>query len=176
MNITEKLLRQKQDFDDVYAAGKKAEYDAFWDGIQNYGNRTDYNQGFKNWIGAKSIIPKYPIRTLNISELFRGCEGIETAPQVFSTNADGKFGMCNMGYYQCYKLKSIDYDIYVSGTTNSAWNQSFMACSRLVKIKKLGVLEGQPFSSTFNNCVSLEDITIEGTIGQIGRASCRERV
>ena len=38
MNITEKVLRQKQDFDDVYEAGKKAEYDAFWDAFQDNGN------------------------------------------------------------------------------------------------------------------------------------------
>lgn len=164
MNIAEKVLRQKKDFDDVYKAGEGG----LWDIIQDYGNRTDYNQGFKNWNGAKTISPKYPIITQNISELFRGCKNLETAPQIFSTNADGKFGMCYMGFYQCYNLKNIDYDIFVSGTTNSSWGQSFSGCGRLVRIKKLGVLEGQPFSSTFNNCGALEEITIEGTIGQNG--------
>ena len=31
MDIAEKVLRQKKDFDDVYEAGKKAEYDEFCD-------------------------------------------------------------------------------------------------------------------------------------------------
>ena len=40
MDIAEKVLRAKTDLDDVYEAGKKAEYDAFWDEYQDYGNRT----------------------------------------------------------------------------------------------------------------------------------------
>lgn len=153
---------------DLYDAGKKAEYDAFWDGFQDYGNRKDYNQGFKNWISAKTISPKYPIITQNISELFRNCEKLETAPQVISTNADGTFGMCNMGYYQCYNLKSIDYDIYVSGTSSSSWNSSFNSCKSLKRIKKIGVLESHTFTRVFENCIELEEIAIDGTIGQNG--------
>ena len=168
MDIAEKVLRAKTDFDDVYEAGRKKEYDAFWDGLQDYGNRKDYNQGFKYWIGAKTISPKYPIITQNISELFRSCEKLETAPQVISTNADGTFGMCNMGYYQCYNLKSIDYDIYVSGTSNSSWNSSFYNCKSLKRIKKIGVLESHTFIRAFDNCIELEEIAIDGTIGQNG--------
>lgn len=168
MDIAEKVLRQKKDFDDVYEAGKKAEYDALWDGIQDCGNRTDYNQGFKNWEGVKEITPKYLIVTLNISELFRGCKALETVPKVISTKDDGTFGMCYMGFYQCANLKSIDFDICVSGTNANAWSQSFYMCKKLQRIKKLGVLESQVFTETFQNCIALENLTIEGTIGQNG--------
>jgi hypothetical protein len=167
-SIAEKLVKIAENEPKVYEAGRKTEYDAFWDGLQDYGNRKDYNQGFKNWIGAKTISPKYPIKTQNISELFRNCENLETAPQVISTNADGTFGMCNMGYYQCYNLKSIDYDIYVSGTSSSSWNSSFNGCKSLKRIKKIGVLESHTFTRVFENCIELEEIAIDGTIGQNG--------
>ena len=50
LDITE--LIKPNDFadkiDDVYAAGKKAEYDAFWDVCQNNGERNDYQYAFAN--------------------------------------------------------------------------------------------------------------------------------
>jgi hypothetical protein len=46
MTREEKVLQLKQDFDEVYDAGKQAEYDAFWDVFQNNGNRTDYARAF----------------------------------------------------------------------------------------------------------------------------------
>ena len=65
MNIAEKVLQLKQDFDDVYVAGKaagggsgdydqgyedgkQAEYDTFWDNFQDYGNRRSYRNAFQD--------------------------------------------------------------------------------------------------------------------------------
>lgn len=46
MSIAEKELLLKKDFDDVYEAGKQAEYDKFWDAYQDNGNRVIYNYAF----------------------------------------------------------------------------------------------------------------------------------
>lgn len=47
----------------VYDAGKKAEYDRFWDDFQQNGNRTDYHYGFAGdgWT-AETLNPKYIVR------------------------------------------------------------------------------------------------------------------
>jgi hypothetical protein len=43
--------------------GKQAEYDRYWDGYQDHGNRTDYNSAFTGFYwNADSLRPKYPIK------------------------------------------------------------------------------------------------------------------
>ena len=46
---------------EVYEAGKKAEYDEFWDALQDYGNRTAYGNCFARWV-SNCFYPKYDIR------------------------------------------------------------------------------------------------------------------
>ncbi len=44
----------------TFEAGRLAEYDAFWDSYQNYGNRTNYIYAFAGH-GWRRLKPKYPI-------------------------------------------------------------------------------------------------------------------
>ena len=46
MTIAEQITRAKADLDEVYAAGKQAEYDAFWDAYQSNGERASYENAF----------------------------------------------------------------------------------------------------------------------------------
>lgn len=64
LGTTDKI--NAQDFTDkvneVYEAGKKSEYDAFWDAFQKNGNRTSYSGSpFKEWPDA-IFKPKYDLR------------------------------------------------------------------------------------------------------------------
>lgn len=169
MDIAEKVLRAKTDFDDVYEAGKKAEYDVLWDSLQNYGNRTDYTNAFTNWAGAKEITPKYIINTITLNSMFSMCLKLEKLPMITCANANGRFNNCYGVFSSCVQLTSVDFDVMNGATTSTSWTAAFHDCVNLKSIKKLGVLESQAFSSnTFNNCKALEDITIDGTIGQNG--------
>lgn len=51
---------------EVYAAGKKSEYDTFWDSFQNNGKRTYYSfafaEDFNYSFWSKGFTPKYPIK------------------------------------------------------------------------------------------------------------------
>lgn len=60
MTTAEKLLRAKQDFDDVYEAGVNigSDYDKFWDIKQQKGKRTNYSKFFADW-KDELFIPKY---------------------------------------------------------------------------------------------------------------------
>ena len=42
MSIAEKLVTVAENEQKVYDAGKQAEYDAFWDNYQVYGNRENF--------------------------------------------------------------------------------------------------------------------------------------
>lgn len=139
MSIAEKITRAKADLDEVYAAGKQAEYDAFWDGLQDYGNRYDYASGFNNvgWTDA-TFKPKYDI-------VVRG-------------NGYGVFS-----YSRFTELKKT-----VDVTQATSIGAMFYTCTILKTINRLVVAESTRFDSTFGNCHALENLTIEGTIGQNG--------
>ena len=56
-----KAVGYKEGLDtDAYEAGKKAEYDAFWDAFTDNGNRTDYGHAFSHW-GNEYIRPNRKI-------------------------------------------------------------------------------------------------------------------
>lgn len=73
MDIAERALQLKEDIDNAYEAGKKSEYDAFWDAIQCNGERNIYGlvfcnsdaynaaeKKYNNW-DETTFRPKYPI-------------------------------------------------------------------------------------------------------------------
>jgi hypothetical protein len=64
--------------DEVFEAGKKSEYDAFWDAYQDNGNRTNYSNGFSGigW-NSETFVPKYDIYTWSAYMLFRESGNID---------------------------------------------------------------------------------------------------
>ena len=63
MSIADKLTTIADNQQAVFDAGKKAEYDRFWDAYQQNGNRVRYRMAFAGpaWAGAGLLPPKYPI-------------------------------------------------------------------------------------------------------------------
>lgn len=60
MSIADKLTQIAENEQKVYEAGKKSEYDAFWDSLQQNGTRTNYENGFQAWEGV-CFKPKYDL-------------------------------------------------------------------------------------------------------------------
>ena len=62
MDIAEKLIRAKADYDAVHEAGKQAEYHKFWDNFQQNGTRRNYWGAFTDagW-NDETFKPKYPL-------------------------------------------------------------------------------------------------------------------
>lgn len=171
MTREEKVLQLKQDFDEVYEAGKQAEYEAFWDAYQENGNRTDYRHAFagKGWT-AEIFKPKYDIRP----------------------KADGSYMMFYFSEISGDLVQMLeDCDVYLDFSGVNVWAQ-YTFCQS--KITRLGIIDlhnatvlastfsGTPlhtidelvvskttrFDGAFNDCVDLENLTISGTIGQSG--------
>ena len=128
------------DTDAAFEAGRKAEYDAFWDTYQNYGEPTHYYYAFNRtkWTD-ENYNPKYPIVCMDL---------IEAGRCIFDTNT---------------VITDTKVPITVLG---SSANRMFGTANALVTVRELNVHEGVVFSDTFAGCFNLENLTITGTVGQ----------
>lgn len=121
------------DYDEGYADGKQAEYDAFWDAYQDNGNRNIYVDGFiqQGW-NEVTYNPKYPI-------------------------VGGTYGFQSM--YSNSRIVDTKVETIVRGT--GTLRATFNGCELLKRIHSL-VLE-VPITDTtnaFNGCSALEEINI----------------
>ena len=139
MNIAEKLTAIGENQHAIYGAGKRAEYDAFWDVFQTNGNRTNYQSAFTVGWDDTNYNPKYPI----IAGASGGLVG------VFASNAgitDTKvpitaYGSCQAAFSYA-KVKKIPKIIFTTDVTNVTY--------------------------MFNSCNQLEEMYCEGTIAITG--------
>lgn len=173
MDIAEKTLQLKQDFDEVYEAGKKAEYDAFWDAYQSNGNRTDYKYAFayQGWKKG-NFKPKYDIKPTGANGAY-----------MFSNGADSsKYDLANaleeQGVVLDFSgLTSSANEFYLSRFTNLPI-LDFSGCTSMAntfdyyigtEIKLILSESGETtFSSVVRRCSSLTTFAVES--GVIGRS------
>ena len=154
----------------VYEAGKKAEYDAFWDAYQYNGFRDVYAYAFAGIGWTKETFnPKYSIVATNAYHLFQNSyanlNDIYTVLDEKGLVLD--FSMCttaDAAFYGCYieKLRRLDFT-----SLNSA-SDIFSYSSRLHTIEALVIKETTKFFNLFIDCSVLTNLIIEGTIGQNG--------
>ena len=73
---------------DRYEEGKKAEYDAFWDANQEFGNRTDYDYAYdrSGWTDD-NFKPKYPIKPVKATQIFAQNKALSVIPVIDFTVA-----------------------------------------------------------------------------------------
>jgi len=149
--------------DDVYSAGKKSEYDTFWDEYQNNGERTDYTQAFARdgWTDT-TFNPKYKItptilyytfansKIADAYDIFREKLDTSQCTDVRGAFRNAKFStlpslnFCNVNtelrdvFYGNPDLYSIDEikcpDLILSFTN------AFVGCTKLKEIRFTGIL------------------------------------
>jgi hypothetical protein len=176
MTIKEKLTKIAEDMPKVYEAGKtegiaegkQAEYDAFWDALQENGKRTAYNRGFSgaSW-NDKTFFPKYDIKPMwAIVGTFIEC-GV--------TDLEARLKECgvvldtsnNYNYGQVFSSGkfTIIPEIVFSGFAGVTY-ETFANTSALHTIRKITLLEGfnQAMVDTFTKCTALENVVFEGVI------------
>lgn len=170
MAIADKLQIVAENQQKVYEAGKKAEYDAFWDAIQNYGSRVYYQMGFAYW-NCEYIRPKYKAVATDKSGLNQtfmynnSLKKIEAEYFDFSQKPIAtSHGYSN--YYtflSCVALEEIE-DIGIHETYS--YYATFQNCKKLHTIAVLRVTENTLFNDAFLYCYNLVNLTIDGVIGQ----------
>lgn len=152
-----------------FEEGKKAEYDEFWDNIQQNGNRTEYASAFREW-GAEEITPKYKVvPTGQASLCFHHCRNLKTInPELFdfsqavyqpTGSSSAAYGL----FDTCSKLQYLP-DI---GLQAGCYVSAFAYCNVLHTIDVLRVNDDVTFGNQcFIACRALKNITIEGVIGK----------
>lgn len=164
MSIAEKLTTIAENEQKVYDAGKKSEYDKFWDAYQNYGRRINYTRAFygEGW-NDNIFKPKHKIKPTN-------------ANQMFSSNSIKDYGATDIDLSEA---TDISYLFYYSVTTHipdistvssPTLEYVFAGCYLAKTLDRLILKDdgSQSFVNVFRLCTSLENILIEGTIGQGG--------
>lgn len=152
------------------ADGKQSQYDEFWDNFQNNGKRTSYLFAFYNY-NDNIFYPKYDMI----------CTG--SAVAMFSsgkiTNLKDRLQECGVTLDTSGATAITEAFAYNSKLTNVPIVSTISASSIaylfsgdpvLVGIEKV-ILKSdgsQAINKTFTNCYALENLTIEGTIGQNG--------
>ncbi len=166
MSIAEKLITVAENVPKVYEAGKKAQYDEFWDSIPENPDGTYLFSGdMWNDITFKpkhNIVPKnganglfYNNACTNIKKTLNDC-GVKL-------DLSRVTGMNNgFSYSNTTELPELD----LSGM--STINSLFSNARQLVTIDGVILKDGATFSGVFANCESLENITIMGTVSKNG--------
>lgn len=170
MSISEKLTTIAENEQKVYEAGAKSEYDKFWDGFQNFGNRTTYDMAFRYW-GAEYIKPKYKITPKSqVSYLFSGNSNLKAIyAKDFDLGSIPKSTTWNGGMYGLFNgCSSLEHVEDINIQPNNTVGYMFMGCTNLKKVEKLRVDENTVFNGTFHHCTNLEEVWFEGVIASKG--------
>lgn len=136
MSIAEKLTTVAENQQRVFDAGKKAEYDAFWDVHQSNGQARNYSNRFYSW-DTENYKPKYPI----IVQANGSCQNCFAFSNITDTIVDITFQSgCDVQYF-------------------------FQRCSKLETVRKIICSKTAKLSGIFYQCSALKNVTFEGEIG-----------
>lgn len=181
MTIAEKLTKIEENVPKVYEAGvktgKKAEYDALWDMIQDNGNPTDYARAFcGQWRNIEIFKPKYDIIATNAYMIFANFPqkiDLEAYLQSLGIKLDISRADNTNYLFQGANITRVGVIDVRNSAGSCPLDNAFANCPNLVTIDKLYIKTGiransKEFGGTFNNCKALENLTIVGEITDNG--------
>lgn len=162
--------------DEVYEKGKKDEYDKFWDNFQNYGNRTNYIYAFqRGGFNFENFYPKYDIIPIGNSNYMFYNWKVAVGKYVGSLKqrleecgVELNTSQCtNLGAAFAYggftELPTIDLsNLTETSTMIFAYNYGYLKTIEKIIMSENTVISPSWFAEAFG----LENLTIEGTIGQ----------
>ena len=170
---TEKTYKTKdmaEGVGEVFEAGKRAEYDMFWDAVTHNWTRTDYRWGLR-WKCQYIRPPRKIIPTGSQGICYMFCDNpdllkIEKAYFDFSKKS---IPNQTAGYYgnqrvfaNCRNLVEIE-DI---GMQAAYYDGTFYDCLNLEKIEIIRSQEDTLYNNeAFGYCSKLKDLVVEGVIG-----------
>lgn len=171
-----------QDFetkiDSVYDAGKKSEYDAFWDTCQQNGSRTDYRHAFPGigWTN-ETFNPKYNAIVKNAESMFylsnSDSFSIDLTQPVGTSAVTFDFSNCtNYVTWLAYSGITAVPKVDLSKTSYGAYTV-FRLATRLETVTELHFPDekigyANATLNAFDSCIALKNITVTGTILNTG--------
>lgn len=155
--------------------GKKSQYDEFWDNFQDNGERTDYEVAFrKSGWNDVTFNPKHNIRPTNATSMFQSCDIVDLEGILSRNGVVLDFSQCTktkMALYWCKVLETvpvIDTTATLDDSSSGDLYYLFGSAEKLKSIRKLILKQSgnQFLTGLFSSCVCLEEVYIEGVIGQ----------
>lgn len=164
------LDEMAQGIDEVFEAGKKAEYDAFWDVYQGNGSLTYYTQMFSGYGWRDSTFkPKYDIIPEGrINNMFHQSRIVDVKQALLNSGVImdlSKATNATTAFSTNTKLEVLP-KIDLSSATNA--QQIFYGDTSLTSIDELVVSEKLAFDRCFASCSALVHMMVTGTIAQNG--------
>lgn len=138
-SIAEKLVKIAENEPKVYEAGRKKEYDVFWDAFQDYGNRYNYTQAFAYTWSDDIFKPKYDIKI----------GGDYTSTQVFFNS-----NICDL--VECLNKANVKIDTSEAKSLASLFDRA----QKLINTPPIDAIKCKTLMMTFYNSPNLKNINI----------------
>ena len=179
LTVFGKFESTEGDASEAFEAGKKAEYDAFWDAFQQNGKRTSYAYGFTGigWTD-ENFKPKYDIRPTNAIYVFRESmvKNMKQCLESCGVSLDlSSAKNCDRLFYGMERLTILP-KINISSAESCPY--IFANCYALTTIEELRIGEKTTFASStsFVKCNALTNLTMTGVLATNGLnlADCKK--
>ena len=164
--LSERILEACENTEKVYFAGKKDEYDAFWDAKQpGKGKPETMNGNFGGRWTVETFNPKYDIVPTSCPNLFFGNYlKIDLVEHLKSIGRRLDFSQCdnqNSAFYMA------NFTHIGTASALGGYYNVFLDCKNLVTIDEWGDAQGREMTgngmtTTFSGCTALENIKIKG--------------
>ena len=170
MSIADKLNTIAENQVAVFDAGADSEREAFWNAYTKNGTRTNYNYGFYStgWDDV-SFRPTRNIVINTANSTFRGCAVTDMVAILNECGVTLDFSKCTVFTSTFYGMTTTTLPV-IDTSSCGALTTIFASMANLVSIEKL-ILKSNgatTFSSIFQSTPNLEEIRIEGAIGNNG--------
>lgn len=174
--IADKSVTVAENEQRVFEAGEKSEYDRFWDGYQDNGNKKlcAYMFSGTGW-NEETLRPKYDIKPTNAVGIFSFASETSAFPRDLMGHFE-KIGRV-LDFSQATQMISlfnsntaVEKIGVISTISSVSLSYIFSGCTSLKHIEKLILKDdgSQAINSLFNSSPNIEHLIIEGTIGQNG--------
>lgn len=180
MSIADKVLQLKQDFDDVYEAGKQAgggssDDSKFWDMLTDYGTKELYAYAFYYWRlidsdGKVLFNPKYTIKPKQANSMFEQSKGAIDLHDVFKRSGkELDFSKCTAMNRVFFRSEVAKLGI-IDCTSTSVLASTFGDCENLTEIVEIRFSKDKnyTFTTPFLRCTALTNMTAKGSLASSG--------
>ena len=179
MTLAEKLQKVAENAPKVFAAGRQAESDLFWDAFQQKGQRTSYRYAFyeAGWTFS-NLKPRYSITPSgNCRSMFErfSSENDQKSLVAHLNELGVELDLCagtmtsaQQMFYNTRAITEVPKIDFTSCTENNGSSEVFRAATNLRRIEGIVVGENNVLTNCFVGCTSLAHVIFEGVLAQNG--------
>lgn len=164
-----KLEEMPEKIGEVFEAGKKSEWDAFWEEYQQNGYRTEYSYAFAGYGWTDEMFkPKYPIQPIQAYMMFARTRITQITEEMidFSKTTDLQYS-----FYSNSALKKIEINISSLKKMQDSFLNSWVETLKISGISPLCEFSNSAFGVSY-----LKNLQLFGVIGKNMRLSTPKKL